>query len=601
MVKHTPQAALKNLQVTLTELEKQTLSNAVHANVQKAKLELEKLAEHLTLDAEQSRLAALYRVSQSLGSSLDLDEVLAQVLDAVIELTHAERGFLVLSDDGARNLYLRSGRSIEHKSLSDAEMEVSTTVIRTVIESGNGLVTTDAQNDPRFSAQASVMFYALRSVLCAPLRAHGETVGVIYVDNRVQAGIFTEDDLKLLSAFAAQAAIAIENARLYTRTDHALAARVAELETLSQIDRELNASLELDVVLEIAVRWAIQETGAAGGWAALSGVENPDLVVMTGSEKDRVLSPDDELVARCVRASEPLAFPAEGGTPARLVAPLLHSGQFIGLLAVECSPSCSEMALNFLGRLSSRAASAIQNARLFQSVQHAHTSKSKFISVVTHEIRIPMTSIKGYTDLLRANAVGPVNEMQLSFLNTIRTNVERMSVLVTDLSDINYMESGRLRFQRADLLLRDYVDETFNSLRPKIDERRQSVEIDIAGEPHVFADPQRLVQVLSNLVTNANKYTPEGGKISLRAMPANDFVRVEVTDNGIGISPEDQSNLFTQFFRSEDPAVREHQGWGLGLNVAKKLVEIMGGEIGAQSVLKEGSTFWFTLPMRDNG
>jgi signal transduction histidine kinase len=113
----------------------------------------------------------------------------------------------------------------------------------------------------------------------------------------------------------------------------------------------------------------------------------------------------------------------------------------------------------------------------------------------------------------------------------------------------------------------------------------------------VRADSIRLVQVLHNLLSNAHKYTPPKGKIAVHASPTGSFVRVEVSDTGIGIRPEDQSLLFTQFFRSEDPAVREQQGWGLGLCVAKRLVDIMGGEVGVQSQVGEGSTFWFTVPV----
>jgi signal transduction histidine kinase len=106
-----------------------------------------------------------------------------------------------------------------------------------------------------------------------------------------------------------------------------------------------------------------------------------------------------------------------------------------------------------------------------------------------------------------------------------------------------------------------------------------------------------LVQVLTNLVSNAWKYTPEGGEITIRAYPSEESIRVEVIDNGLGISPEDQAKLFTQFFRSESPEVREQVGWGLGLNVTKKLVEFMDGEIGFSSELNQGSTFWFSLPI----
>lgn len=246
----------------------------------------------------------------------------------------------------------------------------------------------------------------------------------------------------------------------------------------------------------------------------------------------------------------------------------------------------------------SQAAIASENVRLYQAVQDANQAKTKFVSVVTHELRIPMTSIKGYTDLLRAGAVGPVNEQQASFLNVIRNNVERMSVLVSDLSDISHIETGRMRLDIKKISLPDYIDETLRNLAQKFQEKNQAVQVDIAQDlPQIQADPIRVVQVLANLVNNACKYTPDGGRISLRALAEGEMVKVEVSDTGIGISPGDQEKLFTQFFRSEDTAVREQQGWGLGLNITKRLVEAMGGEIGVQSVIDEGSTFWFTLPI----
>lgn len=239
-----------------------------------------------------------------------------------------------------------------------------------------------------------------------------------------------------------------------------------------------------------------------------------------------------------------------------------------------------------------------ENARLNQAVQQANLARSRFVSAVTHEIRVPMTSIKGYTDLLRQGVIGPVNEQQLNFLNTIRNNVERMSTLVSNLSDISHIETGRLKVQLADIYLRISLEEALNSLNLKLAEKEQTLTVDLpANLPPVRADSIRLVQVLHNLLSNAHKYTPPKGKIAVHASPTGSFVRVEVSDTGIGIRPEDQSLLFTQFFRSEDPAVREQQGWGLGLCVAKRLVDIMGGEVGVQSQVGEGSTFWFTVPV----
>ena len=233
-----------------------------------------------------------------------------------------------------------------------------------------------------------------------------------------------------------------------------------------------------------------------------------------------------------------------------------------------------------------------------QSIQEANQAKTKFVSVVTHELRIPMTSIKGYTDLLRQGAVGPVNEQQANFLGVIRNNVDRMSTLVSDLSDISHIDSRRIKLDLALIALPIYVEETLQGYHIKFTEKEQILVVDFPSDlPPVYADAGRVVQVMTNLLNNAWRYTPSGGTITVKARVEGTKVKVEVADTGIGISPTDQKELFTQFFRSEDPAVRDQQGWGLGLTVTKKFLEIMGGEIGVASELKKGSTFWFTLPL----
>jgi signal transduction histidine kinase len=224
--------------------------------------------------------------------------------------------------------------------------------------------------------------------------------------------------------------------------------------------------------------------------------------------------------------------------------------------------------------------------------------KARFVSVITHELRIPMTSIKGYADLLRQGVAGPLNEQQNEFIDVIRNNIERMSALVSNLSDISRLETGRLRLEPALIPLRLVVDKALSDLRPKISDKNQALEINVPESlPPAFADQNRVIQVLTNLIGNAWKYTPRGGKIRIHAREHDRKLFVEVNDTGIGISQQDQTHLFDQFFRSEDPAVRDQQGWGLGLNVTKQLVELMGGEIGCQSSLESGSSFWFTLPM----
>lgn len=437
------------------------------------------------------------------------------------------------------------------------------------------------------------MLHSLRSIMCVPLRSRGELIGVIYVDNRLSAGVFTNEDLNLLNAFASQAAIAIENARLYARTDQALQQRLTELETLTQIDRDLNASLDFQRIMDITRSWALRGTQGLQAWVLLKDGNEP-LQVAAGPQEEYPLS------------SQPPPFEQEWtakvlwqeANQTLLAAPIFHGGKLAGMIAVLKSAPFSEQESIFLSRLAARAANAIENARLYDAVQHANQEKNRFISVISHELRIPMTSIRGYTDLLRQQAVGPVNEQQRSFLETIRNNVDRMAALVSDLSDISRIESGRLKLEPRWLDLSSLVDEIIKTLRPKLDEKGHQLICELtAGLPEVFADPTRVSQVLTNLLTNAIKYTPSGGSIWVRVRRENGMIRLEVQDSGIGIAPEDQKRLFEQFFRSEDRAVREEQGWGLGLNVTKQLVELMGGSIGFSSQVGQGSTFWFTLPI----
>jgi sigma-B regulation protein RsbU (phosphoserine phosphatase) len=164
--------------------------------------------------ASDDRLSLLYRLSQTFNSTLDLDEVLDRVMDEVIAVTQAERGFVMLMDEGG-DLVFHTARGMDQDTIEEPGFQISRGIVNQVAREGQPMLTSDAQSDSQLSLRASVIHLGLRSVLCVPLQVKGNTIGVIYVDNRLQAGIFTQDDLELLNAIASSAAIAIENARLY--------------------------------------------------------------------------------------------------------------------------------------------------------------------------------------------------------------------------------------------------------------------------------------------------------------------------------------------------------------------------------------------------
>jgi len=232
----------------------------------------------------------------------------------------------------------------------------------------------------------------------------------------------------------------------------------------------------------------------------------------------------------------------------------------------------------------------------------ANKSKSEFVSLVSHELKLPMTSIKGYSDLMLSGATGQLNENQTNFLTTIRNNVNRMATLVSDLADISRIESGNLRLEPREVPVWDVIDEVVTLTRTQVTEKNQTVTVEIPQElPKSWCDRNRLAQILTNLVSNANKYTPEGGLIIIQAVQQDSMIQIKVEDNGHGMNPEDQEKLFSKFFRSTDEKVREAPGTGLGLSITKTLIEMQGGKIWFESEFRKGTTFYFTIPITRDG
>jgi signal transduction histidine kinase len=563
--------------------------------------DLDDLANQLAKGDEHARLLALYEVSRALGSSLLLDDVLQQVMDAVIQLTGAERGLLLLFDQQSHERAVQVGRNFEGKDLSPQDIQVSRTVIKEVLRTGEGVVTTNALADERFRAQESVVAYALRSILCVPLRSRGQVMGVVYVDNRIKTALFDQHDREMLEAFAGQAAVAIDNARLYTQTDSALALRVQELETLQQIDRQLNTGLDAQRVLDLTLEWAQRGTRAESGWIALPTENEFVMLVAAGKDAGITLETSSPELSAALGGPPGVHHLPEDGGGEQLVVPLMHAGHPIAVIGLRRTRFAFESDCDsFLLRLAEHAAVAVENSHLYQAVQQANDAKSQFVSVVSHEMKTPMTSIRGYADLIRRGMVGPITDQQTEFLDIVLDNVDRMAALVSDLTDISRIETGRLRVNLAEVAIPPYLEEVVTSLRPQLDAKGQGLDVLVPDDlPKVQTDPTRLVQILTNLASNAVKYTPEGGQIFVTASRDNGFLRIAVQDTGIGMSQADQARLFTQFFRSDNPAVREQPGWGLGLSVTQSLVELLGGKIGVESDLGQGSTFWFTLPLSD--
>jgi len=585
------------------------------------------------LEARAHQLTTLNEIGNLLASSLDLNEVLDLVVRNAAALLNSEAGSLLLLDKDSGDLIFRISSGPAGAKLVGMRVPAGKGIAGAVFAENRPIITQDTHKDGRWDSSFDRRAeFSTQSIIAVPLNARGRTIGVLEVINRKDSRPFNQEDTELLLAFGAQAAIAIENAQLFTMTDQALQARVEELTTLQQIDRQLNATLDYSAVMGQTLEWAIRTTGATIGLiAALQEEEDgtpglrflahrgypPD--IFARYEKDALWPLEDGLIGQTVRTGEttlttdlaqnPHYRALTPGMRIQLTVPIKREeGErgtgVIGVIALESDQddTFGESSVAFIGRLADHAAIAIENARLFQIVQQANDAKTDFISFVSHELKQPMTSMKGYIDLLMKGIGGPVNDQQQQFLHIIRNNVGRMDRLVQDLLDVSRIESGRLRLDMGRIVPEEIVSEGVQAFEQEIAAKHQTLQVVLPPSlPTVMGDRGRLIQVLTNLVSNANKYTPEHGIITVSADVWTDkgqeYVRWSVKDNGIGMKPDELSRLFTKYFRASSAAVRSVQGTGLGLVITRSIVEMHGGEVMVESEYQQGSTFSFAIPI----
>jgi signal transduction histidine kinase len=237
---------------------------------------------------------------------------------------------------------------------------------------------------------------------------------------------------------------------------------------------------------------------------------------------------------------------------------------------------------------------------LYDAVQAANRAKSEFVTLVAHELKVPMTSINGYADLL--HVVGALNEQQQAFVGTIKSSVQRMVVLVSDLNDISRIESGQMQVKSEQIDLRSAINEAKEGVLQLIEAHGHTYVEQLPPDSlMVWGDRSRVIQVLVNLLSNAYKYTPAGGMITLHLDKTDSHMRLSVTDTGIGMTPEQVARLGTKFWRADHDHVSTQPGTGLGMAITRNLLQLMGGELEVESTPGKGSTFTMTLPVSAPG
>lgn len=579
------------------------------------------------------QLRVLNEISQKLASELNVQNLLELITKSAVEILNGEAGSLLLSvEDGSANaLEFKVAVGGSGQDLVGKRFPKDKGLAGEVASTGKPVIVNNTATDARWGGEVASGKFSTNAVLAVPLVAQNRVIGVLEVLNKKDGSVFVREDTELLTTFAGQAAVALENARLFEMTDLQLGQRVAELQALERIDVELNRSLDLKKVADITMRWAIANSGATAGVLGLVVGEPPQLQIISkyGYEDDdfpagaegTIWPLDRGIVSRVMRTRQPDLvndvsidrdyIPSLRSAQSQLTIPMLSGGAINAILLLEKDrqPRLGLVEMSFAQRLAEHASIAITNAQLYAELTRANESKSEFVSFVAHELKTPMTSIKGFTDLLLSGVAGKPSEQQGSFLGTIRSNIDRMNTLVSDLNDVTKLQTNNLHMEFAPVDFRNVVTETLRPLHKQIEDKHQSLNMLIPEPlPPILADQNRLIQVLTNLVSNAYKYTPPEGEITLRAEvqqttldpKGHDLgpsLHISVKDTGIGMSEEDLAKLFTPYFRSENPLTREQPGTGLGLTITRGIVMRHNGNIWLESKLNEGTIFHFTVPL----
>jgi predicted ATPase/signal transduction histidine kinase/tRNA A-37 threonylcarbamoyl transferase component Bud32 len=592
----------------------------------------------VALQAEQLDLLSVVKASQTISGVMVREQLLQTLLRLVLEASGARRALVLLAREGRLEVAAEVGFEDTAPPASappgpDRPDSLPESLIAYVQRTNQRVLLDDAVADAgRFSGDAYLARTRPRSVLCLPVRCQAEIVALLYLENDLMPGAFTPERLLALELLAAQAAISLENTLLLERertgrVEAEAAERRARL--LGEATAIMTSTLDYAGVFGALARLCVR---TFADWVIIDLVEGDRVVRLAGAHRD----PDKERLLREVAER----YPAGAGSPApattvlesgvprllsdidgeevrayavdehhaelikrlgtrsAIVVPLIARDTPLGALTLAAAlprwfgPADLELASE-IGR---RAALAIDNARLLRETQAAVRLRDDFLSVASHELRTPVTSLMITVGrLFQARAAGkqPSPESLYTDLDRVKRNAERLRRLTDELLDVTRSEHGRLDIAPVPMDLAALACQVVENLRFELAAAGCSTRVEPENAVVGVWDPSRIEQVITNLVTNALKFGA-GHPIEIRIRNAGAVAELSVQDHGVGIEPSRQPFVFDRFERAV--STTHYGGLGLGLYIARRIVQAHGGDLRVESELGRGATFTFTLP-----
>jgi len=589
--------------------------------------DLQRRTDELTeaLDQQRASGEVLAAISSSIADTQPVFDAILASCERLFEGTHV--GLMLVRDGMLDAVALRGPGWDDWKKRWPRPLDRDTAsgiaiLDRKVVDFADS----DAADFPPETREGA-RFLEYRSIAAAPLIADGNGIGALWVGRRL-AGPFGEKPLALLKTFADQAVIAIQNARLFNETHEALQQQTATAEVLKTISRTV---FDLQPVLETLIENATRLCKSDKGAIYLRRGDAYEMVAAHGAEPEQLafmrrhaVPPGPGTVVGAVAQTGHLVHvddaqtdpgyawkEAQGVFGFRSIfgVPMLREGEPIGVLVMwrrEVQPFTGRER-ELVATFADQAVIAIHNVRLFDEVRDksrqlevANQHKSEFLANMSHELRTPLNAIIGFSEVLLERMFGELNDKQEDYLKDIHSSGRHLLMLINDILDLSKVEAGRMELELSCFGIEGAIANALTLVRERAQRHGIALRADV--EPAldaIVADERKFKQILVNLLTNAVKFTPDGGSVSVVARRVADTLEVAVRDTGIGIAKEDHEAVFEEFRQVGRHYTNKQEGTGLGLALTRRFVELHGGSIRVDSAPGQGSTFTFTIPFRE--
>ena len=529
-------------------------------------------------EEEIAKMSALMEASIIINSTRNLDELLKIIMQSAEKVMQAEASSVFLIDSEKNELYFEMATGPKEEELKKIRLKMGEGIAGWVAYTGEALLVPDVSKDPRFAKRVDEQTkFITRSVICVPLKVRNQTIGVVQVLNKISGQSFSKSEIKFLEALASQAAIAIENANLYEHLEE-------RAEQLNKELKEANINLSIEKLRIESIIQSMED--------AVIAIDKDNKVVLVNRVAEKIFNINSSHAFGVEISNFNINPTVINNFRVVLDSKLtiknevkFHFGNKEHIFAAVFTPIVGEK---------KEAAGSVAVFRDITEIKELDKMKSEFLNMVSHELRTPLTPIQAYSELMLIRNMD--SEKVKSYAEIINKETQRLGSLIGDLLDLSRIESGKglsLTLEEVDVI--SFLREIYEMYKNTSTKHKIILTVPEKSEIILF-DKNKMSQVMINLISNAVKYSPDGGDINIIMQDKNDKIYITVKDKGIGIAKEDLPRIFEKFYRVQSEAVRKISGTGIGLPIVKYIIELHNGDIEVKSEIGKGSEFTFYIP-----